>query len=83
MVPIATKSDGFNLNKKTKISFRYSMATFWSLFSFFIKFFYHCTLWSLLEDRSVLSEQGSIFLENQLSEQAELSDQGGISFESC
>ena len=36
------------------------------------------TLRSLLDERSILSEQGSIFLENQLSEQAELSKQGGI-----
>ena len=34
------------------------------------------TLRSLLEGQSILSEQGSIFLENQLSEQAELSQQG-------
>ena len=31
---------------------------------------------TLLEERSLLSEQGSIFLENQLSEQAGLSKQG-------
>ena len=33
------------------------------------------TLRSLLDERSILSEQGSIFLKNQLSEQAELSEQ--------
>ena len=37
-----------------------------------------CTLRSLLEKQSILSEQGSIFLENQLGKQAELSKQGGI-----
>ena len=36
------------------------------------------TLRTLLKERSILSEQGSIFLENQLSEQAELSEPGGI-----
>ena len=41
------------------------------------------TLRTLLEERSILSEQGSIFLENGLSEQAELSEQGGISFKNC
>ena len=41
------------------------------------------TLRSLLEERSILSEQGGIFLENQLSEQAELSEQAGIFFEDC
>ena len=35
-----------------------------------------CTLRSLLDERSILSEQGSIFLENQLNDQAELSKQG-------
>ena len=39
------------------------------------------TLRSLLEERSILSEQGGIFLENQLGEQAELSKQGGITLE--
>ena len=39
------------------------------------------TLRSLLDRRSILSEQGGIFLENQLSEQAELSKQGGIILE--
>ena len=34
--------------------------------------------YSLLDKRFVLSEQGDIFLENRLSEQAELSKQGGI-----
>ena len=41
------------------------------------------TLRSLLDERSILSEQGSIFLKNQLSEQAELSKQGGIFLEHC
>ena len=36
------------------------------------------TLRTLLEEQSIISEQGSIFFENQLSEQAELSEQGGI-----
>ena len=34
------------------------------------------TLRTLLKEPSILSDQGSIFLENQLSEQAELSEQG-------
>ena len=36
------------------------------------------TLRSLLDERSILSEQGSIFLEKKLSKQAELSKQAGI-----
>ena len=36
------------------------------------------TLRSLLDERSVLSEQGSMILENQLREQAELSKHEGI-----
>ena len=36
----------------------------------------YITLRSLLDERFILSEQGSKFLENQLSEQAELSEQG-------
>ena len=39
------------------------------------------TLMSLFDERSILSNQGSIFLENELSEQAELSKQGGIFIE--
>ena len=39
------------------------------------------TLRSLLDEQFILSEQGSIFLENQLSEQAEFSAQGGIILE--
>ena len=42
------------------------------------KFKNTCTLKSLFDERSILSNQGSIFLENELSEQAELSEQGGI-----
>ena len=41
------------------------------------------TLRTLLEERSILSEQGGTFLENQLSEQAELSEQGGLFLENC
>ena len=40
-----------------------------------------CTLRSLLDEWFILSEQGSIFLEKQLSEHAELSEQGGIILE--
>ena len=36
------------------------------------------TLRFLLDERSILSEQGGISLENQLTEQAELSEQGGM-----
>ena len=36
------------------------------------------TLRSLLDEWSILSEQGSIFLENKLSKQVELSEQGEI-----
>jgi len=39
------------------------------------------TLRTLLEERSILSKQGGIFLENQLSKQAKLSKQAGIPFE--
>ena len=41
-------------------------------------FFDLLTLRSLSNEGSVSSEQGSIFLEKQLSEQAKLSEQGGI-----
>ena len=34
------------------------------------------TPWSLFEEQSILRAQASIFLENQLSKQAELSEQG-------
>ena len=39
------------------------------------------TIRFLLDERSTLSKHNSIFLENQLSEQAELSNPGGIFFE--
>ena len=36
-----------------------------------------------LEERSILSGQGSIFLENQLSKHDDLCKQAGIFFEDC